>query len=458
MRTIVLASLAAVVLAAPIGAIGGQARACRAIVVTKAAVSYPHATTIQAGVDRARPCDWVLVAPGVYPEKVVIRTPHLHLRGLDRNRVIVDGRHRSGHGIVVLKTGDVWIENLTVRNWDRASRDNEESGGNEIWFNGGDGSGKIGATGWHGNWLTAYDTGLRGGYGLFASNSVRGEFDHIYASGFNDSGVYVGACPDCNATVSHALIERNALGYSGTNAGGHLIVQDSVFRRNAVGIGPNSLTGDPPPPQLGTCDSATNTALTPAITSTQIARCTIFRRNEVYANNDLTTPANSTTLQLVWGVGIEPLGTYGDLFTANHVYGNTNFGILALENPDPFPPTADTVYFQLSGNAFVKNRIEGGRYAGLALVGGLFGAKQSVNNCVDGNTGTTLPADMSAWSCSLATTPNPDLATSQQLVGIAVTLQGQSLARKPKGQPAPPPQPTMPKPCASAPRNPLCAS
>jgi hypothetical protein len=196
---------------------------------------------------------------------------------------------------------------------------------------------------------------------------------------------------------------------------------------------------------------------TPTISSTRIARCTIFRRNEVYANNNLTTPDNAYTEQLVWGVGIEPLGTYGDLFTANHVYGNANFGILALENPDPFPPTNGTVYFQLSGNAFVGNRIEGGRYAGLALVGGLFGTKESLDNCVDGNTGTTLPTDMSAWSCSLATTPNPDLATSQKLVGVAVALQSQSLARKPKGQPAPPAQPTMPKPCAGVPRNPLCA-
>ena len=220
--------------------------ACKTIVVTKAAVSYPHASTIQAGVNRARPCDWVLVAPGRYPEKVVVTTPHLHLRGLNRNTVVVDGLHHVGHGIVVDKASDVWIENLTVRNWDRKSRDDEESGGNEIWFNGGDETGKIGASGWHGNWLTAYDTGLLGGYGIFASNSVNGEFDHIYASGFNDSGVYIGACPDCHATVSRALVERNALGFSGTNAGGHLVVQDSVFRLNAVGVGPNSLPNDEP--------------------------------------------------------------------------------------------------------------------------------------------------------------------------------------------------------------------
>ncbi len=183
----------------------------------------------------------MLVAPGRYHERVVISTPHLHLRGLNRNTVIVDGLHQVGYGIVVAKADDVWIENLTVRNWDRKSRDDEASGGNEIWFNGGDDSGAIGASGWHGNWLTVYDTGRLGGYGIFTSNSVNGEFDHVYASGFNDSGLYIGACPDCHATVSHALMERNALGFSGTNAGGHLIVQDSVLRLNAVGGNGTSL-------------------------------------------------------------------------------------------------------------------------------------------------------------------------------------------------------------------------
>jgi hypothetical protein len=432
--------------------------ACKTIVVTRAKVSYPHATTIQAGVNRAKPCDWVLVAPGRYPEQVVIKTPQLHVRGMNRNTVIVDGRHRVGHGMLVDKASDVWIENLTVRNWDRKSRDDEESGGNEIWFNGGDESGAIGASGWHGNWLTAYDTGLFGGYGIFTSNSTHGEFDHVYASGFNDSGVYIGACPDCYATVSHALVERNALGFSGTNAGGHLIVQDSVFRLNAVGVGPNSLPNDIPPPQLGTCDSATNTSPTPTITTTKLDRCTIFRRNVITNNNNLTTPGNSTSMQLPWGVGLEPVGTYGDLFTDNVISQNQNFGILGVENPVPFPPTAATIFFQFAGNAFTNNKVSGGGYADIAFAGGLFGAKQSVDNCFEGNVfKKSLPADLSPWSCSLATTPNPDAATvGGQLFPTIIKLQGQSMARKSKGQPAPPAQPTMPKPCAGAPKNPLC--
>src|SRR4051812_6815931 len=111
-------------------------------VVTQAAVSYPHFTTIQAAVDAAKPGDWILIDSGVYHEAVLVTTPHLHLRGMDRNAVVVDGQHQVGNGIEVLKTDDVSIENLTVRDFDRATVDGED--GNEVWWNGGDGSGKIG--------------------------------------------------------------------------------------------------------------------------------------------------------------------------------------------------------------------------------------------------------------------------------------------------------------------------
>ncbi|MDQ6938226.1 MAG: hypothetical protein M3140_11050, partial [Actinomycetota bacterium] len=60
---------------------------------------------IQDAVDAARPGDWVLIAPGDYHEQgdhrsptaggagaaVMIRTPGIHLRGMDRNRVVIDG-------------------------------------------------------------------------------------------------------------------------------------------------------------------------------------------------------------------------------------------------------------------------------------------------------------------------------------------------------------------------------
>lgn len=53
--------------------------------------------SVQAAVNAAHPGDWVLVGPGDYHEKgtrragVLITTPHIHLRGMDRGRVIIDG-------------------------------------------------------------------------------------------------------------------------------------------------------------------------------------------------------------------------------------------------------------------------------------------------------------------------------------------------------------------------------
>ncbi len=459
MKKALTCSVAAAALVAAVAALAptgdaGDAAACRSLVVTKAAAHYRHYTTIQSAVDAARPCDWILIAPGTYPESVTITTPQLHLRGLDRNRVVVDGRHRSGvNGIEVVKADGVWIENLTVRNFDKSS----DTSGNEIWWNGGDESGKIGMHGWYGNYLTAYDTGLHGSYGIFVSNANSGEWNHVYASGFGDSGLYVGACPDCNATVSHALVERNQLGFSGTNAGGHLIVQDSVFRNNAIGVGPNSLPNDVPPPQLGTCDSAQNTSPTPLLTTTQLHRCTIFRRNTIVNNNNLTVPANPFTITEGWGVGLFAFGTYGDLFLGNTISGNRNFGILAVENPVPFPPTADTIYFQLQGNRFDANRVSGGRVADIAIEGGLFGAKQSVNNCFAGNSyKTSLPANLTLWDCANATTPNPDATASGQVLTEVLRMMNKSEARTQRGQPAPPPQPTMPNPCRGTPKSPLC--
>src|SRR2546421_11871304 len=53
--------------------------------------------TIQAAVNAAQPGDWILIGPGDYHEQgastagVMVTTPNIHLRGMDRNHVIVDG-------------------------------------------------------------------------------------------------------------------------------------------------------------------------------------------------------------------------------------------------------------------------------------------------------------------------------------------------------------------------------
>ena len=71
----------------------------------------------------------------------------------------------------------------------------------------------------------------------------------------NDSGMYVGACLQlCDVTIDHAWMENNALGYSGTNSGGAIVIENSQFDNNEDGVDTNTqIAGDPPPPQNGAC-------------------------------------------------------------------------------------------------------------------------------------------------------------------------------------------------------------
>jgi hypothetical protein len=429
----------------------------RVLIVTQRQVSYLHYTSIQAAVNAAHPGDWVLINRGVYVGPVRISTPRLHVRGLNRNGVVIDGRHSKGNGLVVTANG-VWVENLTVRNFDRRSRDDSKNG-NEIWWDGSKHIGRIGMHGWWGQYLTAYDTGLLGGYGLYTSNAVDGWFKHVYASGMNDSGLYIGACRDCQALVQDALVERNALGWSSTNAGGHMVIENSTFRDNGVGIAPDSESdSDLPPPQDGACDSGSNRSQLPTFSSTTINRCTIFRNNLIVDNGNLSTPANSTLLSGPWGVGVMLPGDYADLVANNTIRGNPNFGVLLFEQPWPFPPTAKTVYYQVAGNRVSSNLIQGNGTASggadIGLEGGVYGAQNSVDNCFSGNTfATSIPANIEGtWGCQNSTTPNG----GSGLLNEILALIAQSGARHSRPQPAPPRQPTMPRPCKGVPRNPLC--
>jgi hypothetical protein len=429
--------------------------------------------TIQGAVNASHKGDWVLIAPGVYTEEVKIthKQSGIFIRGMNRNEVILDGQNKpkpeGSNGIEAFKANEVWIENLTVRNFDRATPSGPN--GNEIWWNGGGDKGKIGAHGWYGRYLTAYDTGLNGGYGIFTGNEMTGEWDHIYASGFNDSGIYIGACPECKAHVNHATMENNALGYSGSNAGGELIIENSTFKSNSAGIAPNSENpGDAPPPQNGACGPKKPWTkaheFLPTFASTEIERCTIIRNNIVEENNNLKAPANPSTEKSPWGAGVELPGDYADLVEGNIISKNVNNGVLAFEYPNPFPPQSNTIYFQLAGNKIAKNKFSGngtsgGKFAGdVMMSGGQFGEGNSTNNCLSENefTAPTYPAEIEkTWGCQNKTTPNPKLGF--EAIDYLLELQEASKGRTPEGQAAPPAQPTMPNPCEGVPvKNPLC--
>ncbi len=104
---------------------------------------------------------------------VDITTPRIHLRGMNRNSVIVDGtlskastpcssatadqnslNGEGRNGILIWKANGVSVDNLTVCNFLAGTG----NAGNEIWWNGGSGSSKIGLKGYSGSYLTATST------------------------------------------------------------------------------------------------------------------------------------------------------------------------------------------------------------------------------------------------------------------------------------------------------------
>jgi hypothetical protein len=478
-----VAAMALVVVA--FGAFASSALAAKVNIVSKTPPSgkapngTAYFTTIQAAVNASTGGDYVLIEPGVYDEQVKVTSAQsgIWIRGMNRNTVILDGQNKPGNGIEIYKANNVWVENLTARNFDTGC-----SGcGNEIWWNGGAESGKIGAHGWYGSYLTAYDTGFNGGYGIFTNNEVEGSWENIYASGFNDSGMYLGACQECKARITGATMENNALGYSGSNSGGKLAIEYSLFRRNSAGVVPNSENpGDAPPPQDGECNrpNIEHPNPEPTITSTDVARCTMIRNDVIIENNNLTVAGTGAAGEL-WGVGVILPGDSADLVERNIIANNPINGVLGLEYPNPFPPVADTIFFPLTGNRvssnlFVHNGYDpaysGSAYTGdVMLTGGygeLFGGPKahSTNNCVSGNlfTGATFPPKIEGeWGCQNTTTPNPGFGGFgpgglPETVEYILRDKEESDARSPVDQPAPPPQPTMPNPCTGVPKNPLC--
>lgn len=240
-------------------------------------------STVQGAVDAANEGDLVLISPGTYYEEVEVTTDNIVIRGLDRNEVILDGELQKANGIRVVGANGVAIENMTAMNY----RNN-----GFLW---------TGATGYRASYLTAW---RNGDYGIYAFDAVGGLIEHSYAAGSTDAGIYIGQCYPCDAVLTDSVSEHNALGYSGTNAGGNLYVINSTFRNNRMGIVPNSGTYELCYPQ----------------------RDTVIMGNSVYSNNQLDTPAFRWAVQFM-GTGIFTAGGVANTVAKNRVWDHDRLGI-----------------------------------------------------------------------------------------------------------------------------------
>jgi hypothetical protein len=501
--------------------------------------TYP---TIQAAVDAAQPGDWVLVGPGDWHEKgsndpkrsagVLIEKPNLHLRGMDRNTVIVDGtnptaagacdpnpavqdqgpvipgsnpvQYAGRNGIEVYSssfTADgVSIENLTACNF---LANGNGSNGNEIWWNGGDGSGKIGMGALSGAYLTAsssYNYGTdtankdshQAKYGIFTSNEKGpGVIAHSYASNMGDSDYYIGACSgDCNLVLTDAHAQNSALGFSGTNSGGHLIIQNSEFDNNLAGIGPNTLNNDDAPsPADGICPGG-------GTGPTGSHSCSILANNYVHDNNYPNTPSTGIAGAAPVGTGVLLSGVRNFTVIGNRIENNGSWGVLVNDFPDTEPPRPTNncaggidlstpaqplCYFAAFGNEVTKNAFKGNGSFGNAGGGDIAqtsGVPGNTANCYHDDTDpsgvTTDPPGLETLSPALCSVPTgivgtPSLVTllcaSGSSLGISVLPSCPAItgvfslpARTgPTFLAIPHNQPTMPDPCAGVPANPWCA-
>ena len=354
-------------------------------------------TSIQAAVDAAAPGDWILVAPGDYktssssapkgapetPAGILITTPRIHLRGMNRNSVVVDGTKPGSsrcsksaaaqnlgphgkkgalglNGIMVWKANNVWVQNLTVCNFLNGSGD----AGNEIWWNGGDNSGKIGGWGYFGSYLTATNMFFNGektaaAYGIFSSNWTDGTWDQTYASNFNDSGLYIGACQQfCHQTIDHTWAEYDALGYSGSNSGGWMLIENSRFDNNEDGFDTNSQNGDEPSPQNGACPAGVKPPVAGA------PSCWVLTHNLFDHNNNPNAPSAGSAAAGPVGTGMTLSGGRNDTVLGNTFEDNGAWGQVMTPYPDSGGPCTGGIkgwvgpgscLFDESGNALLDN-------------------------------------------------------------------------------------------------------
>jgi hypothetical protein len=480
--------------------------------------------SIQGAVDAARPGDWILVAPGDYHENddllyppasnasgafggVYITTPDIHLRGMERSGVLVDGTKPGApacssdpaqqtygtagtdgkpigrNGIVVWKANGVSVENLTVCNFLNGTGD----AGNAIWWNGGAGSGAIGLTGYTGRYLTATSTFFASEtsaaqYGIFSSDAAgTGVWDQLYASNFNDSGMYVGAClQQCDMTITNAHMEYNALGYSGTNSGGSIVIENSEFDNNQDGFDTNTqIGGDPPAPQNGDCP---NGAMSPV---THTRSCWVFMHNSVHDNNNANVPKAGSASAGPTGTGMTISGGTNDTVIDNRFSNNGAWGILFVPYPDSDHPSlgqtcAGTGGNELAGFGCVYDP------AGDALLQNTFDHNGFFGNPSNGDFGQIVITAGKAQNCFAGNTA-PDGSTPANLEQVQPTCGsvmteantgGPSLLAQvlcdtgfgscPKGanypkatgvvmHPLPNGLPSLPNPCSGVPANAWCA-
>jgi parallel beta-helix repeat protein len=304
--------------------------------------------TIQAAVDLASPGDTIVVEPGVYAEPGVPCPENATLTcavAISKDDIQLIGL--TGGGPVVLQsvaTEDVGIAVARTGNPGCLSNGSERIHGSLI-------SG-ITVTGfpadgvvlfcvddWQVSQVTAVDDAT---YGIFPSHSGPGRIDHSFASGANDTGIYVGESHDVR--IDHNTSVGNVSGFEIENSA-RVRADHNAAAGNTAGILSFTL------PFLDLKTNADNQ----------------IDHNSVHDNNKPNTcPPGDDVCTLPVGTGILLVAAQANQVENNMVTGNNSLGIgvanfcvsarlspdvCAALDIDPNPTGNQVLFNTVTGNA-----------------------------------------------------------------------------------------------------------
>jgi len=357
--------------------------------------------TPRQAIEAAQPGDVILLADGTYDGGLVVPKgkTDLTIRGASRSGVIFDGKGLNLNAIEV-EADRVTLENLSAHDFD----------GNGFYWEQ--------VEGFTGRYLTVWNVNL---YGIYATESRGGIFEHSLVSGAADAAFYVGECQPCDTSVHDVEGRLSAIGYSGTNTGAGLELVASKWDRNGTGILPNSFDEQarPAPESQSRIDG-----------------------NTVVDSGTVPVPAH-TPLAGYIGIGIGVLGGNANVITNNTITGSDRYGIALF----PSLQRSGAVY-AASANEIRGNTVSGSGTADLA-VAPMLGTGGDPNCFAENTTDSSLPANLAeVQACGSAGGIDGDPSVGADLsIPVPVALDKlATLGPRPdyRSMPAPETQPNTP--------------
>jgi len=272
--------------------------------------------SIQEAVDQAQPGDTIRVAPGTYPESVLVELPNLTLTGQvagDR-RPVLAGEGKRENGLVVCAAA-FELEGFELRDY----TDN-------------------GVLVQHTSNVSLRDliADHTGEYGLFAVNSSQVVIEDSVAIGASDTGIYVGQSQD--VTVSGNEATENVSGFEIENSS-RVVLEDNDSHGNTAGVLVFVLPG------LEQKRGLDN----------------LVRRNRIIGNNlaNFASPEDIVS-SVPAGTGILIMAADGTEVTRNEVRDNRTVGIAVISLKELFPDRElFDVGTETEGSWIHDNQVEG---------------------------------------------------------------------------------------------------